>query len=308
MIDPRIKLRHLRCFLAVARDRSLARAAETLTLSQPAVTKTLQELESVLGARLFERGRRGAALTDAGKLFLPRAAGCLAELERAITSLRRGADAARPALRLGALPTVAASFVPDAVRRFRAADPETVVRIVAGPNLHLLQQLRADALDLVVGRLAAPEAMADLSFVHLYSEPVRFVVRDGHPLLEAGSAQTERIADYPVILPDPDAVIRPAVERLLIALGIAALPHRLESVSTSFGRAFVLDSDAVWVISEGVVARDLARGDLAALDLDTRDTSGPVGLTLRLDRSAQTGFDLLVTAIRQAARERGDGV
>ncbi len=69
-IDSRIKFRHLVCFLEVARQGSLARAADALAVSQPAISKTLKELEDLLEASLFERGKSGASLTEAGVAFL----------------------------------------------------------------------------------------------------------------------------------------------------------------------------------------------------------------------------------------------
>ena len=79
-IDNRIKFRHLQCFLEVARLGSLARAADRLAVSQPAVSKTLKELEEVLAAQLFERGKSGAALTEAGVDFLRYAGPCVQAL------------------------------------------------------------------------------------------------------------------------------------------------------------------------------------------------------------------------------------
>ena len=266
------------------------------------MTKTLQELELILGATLIERGRKGAELTDIGEVFLPRAAACLSELENAVNSVSQVHERTEWTVRLGALPTVAAEIVPAAIRRFKEEGATATVQVVAGPNLHLLGLLRADRLDLVVGRLAAPELMTDLSFVHLYSEPVRFVVRRGHPLLAEPRLDPQRITRFPVIMPDREAVIRPSVERLLITLGIGEVPDRIESVSTSFGRAFVLDTDAVWIISQGVVGRDLRSGEIVALDIDTSDTSGPVGLTTRVDIPRRAGIDLLFGSIRHVAQ------
>src|SRR3546814_19512384 len=82
-----IKLRHIQCFLAVAQSNSLQRAAERLSITQPAISKTLSELESVLGARLFERGRRGAELTRNGRIFAPYALSCLDSMHEGIEQL-----------------------------------------------------------------------------------------------------------------------------------------------------------------------------------------------------------------------------
>lgn len=67
------------------------------------------------------------------------------------------------------------------------------------------------------------------------------------------------------------------MERLLITNGVGSLPTQIETVSDAFGRAFVRDSDAVWIISEGVAAHDVAEGKLVALPIDTSETTGPVG-------------------------------
>lgn len=301
MLDRRIKLKHVHCFLEIARRRSLARAAEAMALSQPAVTKILQELELILDAQLIERSRKGAELTAYGEAFLPRASACVAELENAVRSVGQTRMRSEWTVRVGALPTVAARIMPEAILRYKERTPEATVRLVTGPNTYLLEQLRLDALDLVVGRLAAPERMADLSFLHLYSESVCFVVRPEHPLRRASRADLSRIGEHMVVMPEPTAVIRPAVERLLISLGVGDIPNRIESVSTSFGRAMALDSDAIWIISRGVVARDLESGALAVLEAETGDTSGPVGLTQRVDAPSNPAIELLRQCIRAVA-------
>ena len=82
MVDGRIKLRHLQCFLAVAQRRSLQQAAASLSITQPAVSKTLRELEEILGVRLFDRGRHGAVPTPDGTVFMAHAGAALSALRR----------------------------------------------------------------------------------------------------------------------------------------------------------------------------------------------------------------------------------
>src|SRR6187402_1999428 len=85
----RIKFRHLQCFLAVTQFGSVQRAADSLSITQPAVSKTIAELESILGVRLFERGRRGAEPTREGRLFAPHAAACVGALREGVDELSR---------------------------------------------------------------------------------------------------------------------------------------------------------------------------------------------------------------------------
>lgn len=301
MIDPRVKYRHVQCFLEVARRRSLVKAAEALAITQPAVSKTLKELEEILQVRLFERSRRGVMLTQFGEVFLHYAGASLAALKQGLDSVAQARMSGESYLNVGVLPSVAARIVPQAVESFQAEGLETTLTLIAGPNTLLLSRLRGGELDLVVGRLADPEQMAGLSFTHLYSESVSFVVRRGHPLLDDRADDLSRIADYPVLYPTKEAIIRPYVERLLIAQGITRLPKRIETISNSFGRTYTLGTDAVWIISSGVVSRDIAKGELVELPLETAETTGPVGLTTRADAAPTPALLVFQSALRTAA-------
>jgi LysR family pca operon transcriptional activator len=297
MIDPRLKLRHLRTFLEVARLQSVGRAATALHVTQPAVTKTVRELEETLGTALLERDGRRIRLTGQGEVFLRHAGMAMTAIRQGIDTLAAGETG--PQLKLGTLPTASARVMPGAMRLYMAENPAARVRIVTGENAVLLEQLRLGELDLVVGRLAAPERMLGFSFEHLYSEAVVFVVRAGHPLLAAGTDIFGQLGRFPLLMPSRSSIIRPLVERFFITRGIPRPVAEIETVSDSFGRAFVRGGDAVWAISQGVVAGDLADGTLAALPLDTDDTKGPVGLTIRTDGSAPPGLELLMLAIRK---------
>lgn len=303
MINSRIKFRHLHTFVEVARQKSVARAAELLHVSQPAVTKTVRELEDVLGVAVFERDGRGIRITRYGEVFLRHAGAALTALRQGIDSVSHELLDAAPPVRIGALPTVSTRIMPGAMSAFLKEKTGSRVKIVTGENSVLLEQLRVGDLDLVVGRLASPERMTGFSFEHFYSEQVVFAVRAGHPLAAGRQSIFDRLGDYPVLMPSQGSIIRPAVEQFLIANGVAALRVQIETVSDAFGRAFVRSGDAVWIISAGVVAGDIADGTLAALPIDTIETRGPVGLTMRADATVSTPLAILIQTIRQAAAE-----
>ena len=300
MIDSRIKFRHLQTFVEVARQKSVMKAAELLHVSQPAVTKTIRELEEVLGVAVFERDGRGIRITRYGEVFLKHAGATLTALRQGFDSISQALSGDAPPIRIGALPTVSTRIMPRAMMLFLEEGTGARIKIVTGENAVLLEQLRVGDLDLVVGRLAAPEKMAGFSFEHLYSEKVVFCVRAGHPLLSGGSAFAGLDA-YPVLMPTRASIIRPFVERFLITNGIAGLPNQIETVSDAFGRAFVRESDAIWIISEGVVAADIMEGKLAALPVDTGETKGPVGLTMRTDAVPSMPLAILMQTIREVA-------
>ncbi|WP_105404355.1 MULTISPECIES: pca operon transcription factor PcaQ [Neorhizobium] len=303
MINSRVKFRHLHTFVEVARQKSVVKAAEILHVSQPAVTKTIRELEEALGVAMFERDGRGIRITRYGEVFLRHAGAALTALRQGVDSVSQELFDSAPPVRIGALPTVSTRVMPRAMTLFLAEKTGSRVKIVTGDNAVLMEQLRVGELDLVVGRLALPEKMTGLSFEHLYSEQVVFTVRAGHPLLDAKRSIFEGLADYPVLMPTRGSIIRPSVEQFLIANGVASLPTQVETVSDAFGRAFVRSSDAIWIISTGVVAADIEDGVLATLPIDTSETRGPVGLTIRADANPSTPLSILMQTIRQAAAE-----
>jgi len=302
MIDSRVKFRHLQTFVEVARQKSVMKAATLLHVSQPAVTKTIRELEEVLGVSVFERDGRGIKITRYGEVFLRHAGATLTALRQGLDSVSSALQGDAPPIRIGALPTVSTRIMPQAIAAFLKEETGSRIKIVTGENAVLLEQLRIGDLDLVVGRLAAPEQMAGFSFEHLYSERVVFVVRAKHPLLDNGQAIFATLGAYPILMPTRASIIRPFVERFLISNGIASLPNQIETVSDAFGRAFVRSSDAVWIISAGVVESDIGDGTIEALPIDTSETKGPVGLTMRTDAVPSLPLSLLIQTIREAAK------
>jgi LysR family pca operon transcriptional activator len=145
--------------------------------------------------------------------------------------------------------------------------------------------------------------MTGLAFEQLYSERLALVVRPGHPLLAQPAFELAAIREHVVLLPGKEDIIRPTVDRLLLAAGIGALERRVETVSGAFGRTFLLGSDAVWFISYGVVALDVAAGRLVELPADMADTLGPVGMTSRAGERPSPAATHLMQAVRAAAAD-----
>ncbi|MBE3638286.1 pca operon transcription factor PcaQ [Mangrovicoccus algicola] len=302
-LSGRLNMRHLELFVEVAQRKSVSRAAEALHLTQPAVSRTLRELEELCGRPLFEKHGRGIRLSPYGTIFLRHAGASLAAAREGLSALQSLDPDQGPPLRIGALPTVLATIVPRAVAAYRAEGPGARLSVASGSNLVLLNDLREGRLDLVVGRLPAPENMAAVTFEPLYRERVVVVVAAGHPLEGARLLSAEDLARYPVLLPGPGSIIRPFVERLLMEQGLTPPADAIETVSPSFGWAFVKRSRAVWFISQGVVAAQLETGEFAELPMDTGTTLGSVGLCTRLDKAPGASVTRFADILRRVATE-----
>ncbi len=294
-IDTRIKFRHLVGFLEMARQGSLARAADVLAVSQPAMSKTLKELETLLDTRLFERSKAGLSLTEAGRAFLRYAGPSVQALREGVSSLRGGEHAAQ-AVRIGVLSTVESLLLPEVLRRLHQRHGALTLSVVTGPSAYLLSQLRVGDLDLVVGRMTESPEIQGLSFEHLYNESMTLVARPGHPLA-SGLLDREAVGRYPLVLPLAGTSIRKHADSLFVQCGIAQSPQRLETLSLALGRRYTLSSDALWIAPLDAVRLDLASGELLELDLGLREPGGSVGISsnasLPLPLAAQWAVQVL---------------
>ena len=292
-------MRHLSAFVETIRCGSMKLAAERIFLTQPAISKTLKELEAILGAPLLLRDRGGVRLTREGIVFRQFAEQSLAALSHGIASLDALTAGTAAPLRIGALPSVAADLLPDVILSFADLSPTSPVTVEDGPIGALVDRLRSGALDIVVGRMGRPEMMNGLSFTQLYSEQVIFAVSAEHPLAKCNDVRA--LEDLRVLYPPKGAAIRSLVDRFMIARGIGEWPNRLETVSGSFGRTMTLGpAQAVWIISQGVVARDIAAGRRVAMPIDTSEMAGPVGILARSEDEPTPSMRLF----RQALLDR----
>lgn len=279
----RIQLRHLSCFVVVAQERTLARAAQRLNLSQPAVSKTLAELESLAGDRLVERGRTGAKLTESGEHFLRYALEVTRAVDSAAAALTRADTPNVPNVRVGALPTVAGGVLTQALVRLRTQRPNAGVHVHTAANPELLAALRAGEIDLAVGRMAEPDTMHGISFELLYSESLAAVTRSGHPLL-SGAAETvsvRALLDYPLVIPGQGTAPRHHTEVFFQQLGIALPRSCVDTQSLSVARALTVLGDAIWITSQRAVQLDIDMGWLCQLNLPMPGSIEPVGALYR---------------------------
>ncbi len=300
-MDRRIKFRHLDAFSAIARARSFKAAAGHLNLTQPAISKTLKELEEILGVVVMERSRSGVELTPEGEVFLQFAEQSTAALRHGLRSIR-GTGAAAGQLKVGALPSVASNLLPQAALAFASGNPDTLLEVHEGPHHDLTSRVRSGGLDLVVGRLGRPETMTGLGFQQLYTEEVVVVARPESPALAVKTF--EALDAFRILYPPKDSAIRPLVARLLISKGVPLFRNRIETTSPALGRAIVFsDAGTVWIISRGVVAADIAEGRLVALNLDTAATTGAVGIMSRTEEVPSVAARAFTRVLTQMCRQ-----
>lgn len=299
LFSQRIRLRHLHTFVAVAQQGTLGRAAETLNLSQPALSKTLNELEQLTGTRLFERGRLGAQLTVPGEQFLTHAVKVLDALNTAGQALNRKEDASADVVRIGALPTAALGILPAVIGRFHQQQKSTSLQVATINNTMLLAGLKSGEIDLGIGRMSDPELMGGLNYELLFLESLKLVVRPGHPLLQE-TITLSRVMEWPVVVSPKGTVPRQNAEALLQSQGCKMPAGCIETLSASLSRQLTVDYDYVWFVPSGAVKEDLRQATLVSLPVPTQSAGEPIGILTRVDIPLSTGAQMLIAAIRKS--------
>ncbi len=295
LFSQRIRLRHLHTFVAVAQQGTLGRAAETLNLSQPALSKTLNELEQLTGTRLFERGRLGAQLTLVGEQFLTHAVKVLDALNSAGQALNRKEGLNNDIVRIGALPTAALGILPTVIGQFHKQQKDITLQVATMNNTMLLAGLKSGEIDIGIGRMS----MSGLHYELLFLESLKLVVRPGHPLLQE-TVTLSRVMEWPVVVSPKGTVPRQNAEALLQSQGCKMPAGCIETLSASLSRQLTVDFDYVWFVPSGAVKDDLRRGVLTALPIATQGAGEPIGILTRVDATLTPGTQTLLSAIRKS--------
>ncbi|WP_404302605.1 LysR substrate-binding domain-containing protein [Alicycliphilus denitrificans] len=301
-----LKLRHLQMLVALDQFQHLGRAAEFLSLTQPAVSKTLAEIESMFGLPLFERSTRGTRPTAAGASVVRFARSVLAGYERTRDEIAAEASGASGRTSVGAMVSATPVLLAQAVERLKARSSRTTVLIEEGDLARLLPKLRLGELDLFVGRLEPAYASPDLETEPLCEDPMVAVVRPGHALARKRAVQWADLAGQPCVLPPPWASLRVKLEQQFFAHGLHPPVDIVESASFLSQLTFMHQRGAVAFMACNVAQHFAQQGMLALLKLPVPVELPPLGLiTLRGQRLTPVTA-LLVECLKEGAalRER----
>lgn len=182
-------LTELKYIVAVAEERHFGRAAERSFVSQPSLSASVKNLEEELGVTLFERGKRGVFLTEAGERIVEQARRALAEAERVKLVARQGRDPLKGILRLGIIHTIAPYLLPGLVAALRRLAPDMPLDVEENITATLDRMLRAGELDAVI--LALPYEAPGVDVRPLYEENFEVVVPARHALAKRKNVAVE---------------------------------------------------------------------------------------------------------------------
>lgn len=193
-----IDIRHLRAFVAVAEDLSFRRASERLNLAQPALSRTIRDMESLMAVKLFERSTRNVRLTPAGAAFLGEARELLAQLTAAIRNVQRFETGELGSLNVGFNDFAINDALPPIVMRFRTRYPDINVNLHTMSSPDMADSIRKRRLDIAF--LTGVHLVSDLSHVVLRREQMVCLLPKGHRLAAERTISIASLAHEPFVI------------------------------------------------------------------------------------------------------------
>ncbi|QFG26410.1 LysR substrate-binding domain-containing protein [Actinomadura sp. WMMB 499] len=298
LLNGRLKLRHLVLVVAIAEHGSVLRAAEHLRLAQPAVTRSLREVESILGVDLFTRGPRGVTPTLFGDAFIEHARAVLAELRRAGERISGLADGEVGTVTIGTLLAGSNVLLPRAIAALKASRPGITVIVQEATFDAQVPRLLDGEIDLILGRLNPIGEQPALRQITLYGEPVRLVARRDHPARRRPGLDLSALLDYPWVLPLEQTALRRELEQVFRAEGLEPPADLVECTSVLTVRTLVRDTDMIAALPELVARTD---AELAPLPVPLETVPHQVGVTLPAHRAPTPSARLMLDHLRREA-------
>jgi DNA-binding transcriptional LysR family regulator len=269
----RLRPRQLLLLAALDAERHLGRAAQRMSVTQPAATKLLLQLEESLGERLFERQARGMRPTPAGELLIRYARRVLSDfgaVREEIGALRSGLSGA---LRLAGVPGAVPELLAPALLAYRQRHPRVALSVAVGTSDVVLAQLARGEVDLVLGRLTEGFSAAQFDITPLLEEAMQVVVRQGHPALLRQRLQLHDLGDWSWVLQPPGSPQRGRLEAALREAGVHQRLDCIETASTTVTTALLAGSDMAALMPASLAAHYARLGVLRVV---------PITLPIRL--------------------------
>ena len=213
-----ISLRQLRAFLAVARQQHFRRAAESLHLSQPAVSRHIAELESELGLKLFDRNTREVVPTEAGRYLESAIGRVLDELEGVLAHVHSESERRRGKVHVASVPTLSAGLMPQCIAECTRRYPELVIQLHDQAQTLVLDSVRGGEVDF--GVAIEPPDTGEFDSELILHDPFMLVCRPDHPLAALERVPWRKLQGQPLILLDYSSGSRRLIDQVFARRGI----------------------------------------------------------------------------------------
>jgi DNA-binding transcriptional LysR family regulator len=304
----RLRFRHLQLLDVLGRTYNLRIAAEQMHITQPAATKILGDIETMVGAQLFERLPREMRPTDLGLLAVRYASTAVTDLGRFVNEFSTLKNGGYGHLTVGAISASAAQLVIEGIREIRRRRPQLLIKLVEQSSDQLAPRLEDRQLDVMVGRLTEPRHQVMFDFEVLAGEPVWVVAGSQHPLLQRERVELADLGAWPWILYPQATAIRQLFDETFAAAGISAPVGMVESPSIFSTLELLQATDMISLLPSAVVEKYVACGLLGRLPVPITRTMTSYGIVTRKHEVPSQPTQEFIAILRSIAGASRDGV
>ncbi|MBM3268752.1 MAG: LysR family transcriptional regulator [Candidatus Sericytochromatia bacterium] len=265
-----MQIEYLKTFAAAADLKSFTRAAEVCSLSQPAVSQQIKELESYFGHSLFDRSSRNLTLTAAGERLREHVARILAQLKAAREDLEEIKGEPSGTVAVGAGNTIGIYLLPQILGDFRKAYPLVHLTIRVGATADLLQALSWKELDVALFEEEVPPGkLRDLEQIPYADDEVVLIAPSGHPWSKRGRISVQDLLGTPLVMRQWESPTRQLILRSLAEAGLdtSQMDINLEVGNTEALKRMVLAGVGLAFVSRFAIAQELRFGTLNVIDI-----------------------------------------
>jgi len=289
--------RRVRAFVALAEQHHMPSVADSLAITQPAVSMAVRQMEEGIGIPLFERTARGMLPTPAGAALALRLKRALAEIRNAVADIAALRGITEGTVTVGALPLGRTRLLPESIAGVVSRHPGLRVATMEGSFEALAAALRAGDVDFILGALRPSEYASDLHGEPLASDELGIVCRQGHPWAKRKRFPPSDLALARWVLPRENTPNRTLFERALAERSMPRPDVVVETSDLAVLRGVLLNSDLLTAISPRQLAYELNAGLLSLLPIPLVETRRIIGITRRTDSVESPGAKLLMEEI-----------
>jgi DNA-binding transcriptional LysR family regulator len=285
----------------IANRGSMARAAEELALSQPAISKAIADLERDLNVALFKRGPRGVELTPSGEVLLRRGRIMLDELKQGLQEIENLSDPTAGEVRIGSIEPLSpliATMIERTARRY----PKINYHVAFGDVARLIAALRDRTLDFVISRAISAQSEADLNAEILFRDRIRAVVAPSHRLARRRKVGLQDLVNERWALGPPDTFLAQVLAEAFRSQGLPMPRTVVTSLSIQLRLDLMQTGCFVTVYSGAMMAHPTRTFPFRSLPVDFGDAAGPMAAITLKGRQAPSALRLLQNEVRSVAK------
>lgn len=301
-IKTRLRMRHLQLLYVLSEEGSLRKAAEVIAMTQPAATKALHELESLVGEPLFTRTPRGlipnmlgeAAVRYAQLVFVDM--GSFHDEMKALQSGNLGK------IRIGAMGSLSGWLLPQTIAFLKHQHPRLNISVMIDTSDVLLQALSRDQLDLLVARIPQGSPLEGLNFEPFGEEVIRIVARSDHPQMNNPQASLATLAEYTWVVQSHPTPLREIYNQIYREAQVEAPQSIVETASTMLTFSLLQQSDMIALMPLSLIDYYRSLGILAPLPVPLSVRLSEYGLISRRSRTPTPSMQVVGAALCEQAR------